>query len=171
MNFWGKAALSCSAISLILHVASFIMPAAVGQAGGVHLTIPLCLGAAISICAAVYAFREDVGKAPGHLPPWAGMLGLAAFFYGTANFLYRWLAARGGCTGTRRRYVRPVRPWPNRTLGHGRGILETSRLRVAAIQRFRNGVRLHCCPVSVVPAAATARGAAEPVVAADSQPE
>lgn len=87
MISWGKAALSCSAISLILHVASFIKPAAVGQAGGIHLAIPLCLGAGICICAAVYAFREDTGKAPGHLPRWAGMLGLAAFFYGTANFL------------------------------------------------------------------------------------
>ncbi len=36
MNSWGMAALSSSAISLILHVGSFIVPAAVGQA--------LCLG-------------------------------------------------------------------------------------------------------------------------------
>jgi hypothetical protein len=72
MNSWGKAALSCSAVSLILHVASFIVPAAVGKAGGVRLAIPLCLGACVFVMAAVNAFREDDGKALGHLPLWAG---------------------------------------------------------------------------------------------------
>jgi hypothetical protein len=92
MNPWGKAALCCSAFSLILHVMSFIVPAAVGQAGGVHLGVPLCLGAAVFVAAAVNAFREDTGKAPGHLPLWAVLLGITAFMYATANFLIvHWL--------------------------------------------------------------------------------
>jgi len=79
-------------VSLILHVMSFIMPAALGRAGGARLTVPLCLVTAVFVAAAVKAFREDVGKAPGHLPLWAGLLGLAAFFYGTANFfIVSWL--------------------------------------------------------------------------------
>lgn len=92
MNPWGKAALCCSAFSLILHVTSFIVPAAVGQVGGVRMGVPLCLGAAVFVAAAVNAFREDTGKAPGHLPLWAGLLGLTAFMYATANFLIvHWL--------------------------------------------------------------------------------
>lgn len=91
-----QAALFCSIISLVLHVAAVVAPALVGRMGGSALALPFVLCAATLVAFAVRAFREDEGKESGHLPVWAGLLGLVAILYLTANFVIFVYLMEGG---------------------------------------------------------------------------